>query len=69
MDYAQSAQLDQIRRELARQTVVLEQLLDGFARLREQLAAVQPSTVPAAPAPAPAPGSLRRAVRRLLGRT
>ncbi len=61
-DYTQSALLDGIRRELARQSVLLEQLLDDFGRLREQLAVVQPST---APASGPAPGPLRRAARRV----
>lgn len=70
-DYVQSQHLDAIRRELARQSVLLEQLLDGFVRLREQLAVTTAAVTASAPAAAPqqetqpASGALRRALRRL----
>ncbi len=57
-DYSQTERLDRIQRELARQSVLMEQILDGLSRLQPQ-----------APATAAAPKTslVRRAVRWLRG--
>jgi len=60
-DYSQQQQLDRIQRELARQSLLLEQLLDGLTRLQPQA----PAT--AAAAPAPKPNLVRRVGRWLRG--